>query len=53
MTIFDLLKATLVCGLLAYLIYTVPEIGQGLLIGFLGLLWLLYARKTLASLLRR
>ena len=53
MTILDLIKATVICGAFAYLIYSFPLVGQIVLIGFLGLLWLSYARKTIASLLRR
>jgi hypothetical protein len=53
MTILDLAKATLVCGVLAFLIYSVPVLGQIVLIGFLSILWLLYARKTLQSMRRR
>ena len=53
MTILDLIKATLICGAFAYLIYSFPLVGQIVLIGFLALLWLAYARKTIASLLRR
>jgi len=53
MTIFDLIKATVVCGAIAFLIYSYPVLGQIVLIGFLSLLWLLYAHKTIASLRRR
>jgi hypothetical protein len=53
MTILDLIKATLTCGAFAYLIYSFPLLGQIVLIGFLSLLWLSYARKTIASLLHR
>ena len=53
MTIIDLMKATLICGALAYLIYSFPLLGQIVLISLLSLLWLSYARKTIASLLRR
>jgi hypothetical protein len=53
MTILDLIKATLICGAFSYLIYSFPLVGQIVLIGLLGLLWLSYARKTIASLLRR
>jgi hypothetical protein len=53
MTILDLMKATLMCGAFAYLIYSFPLLGQIVLIGLLSLLWLSYARKTIASLLRR
>jgi uncharacterized membrane protein YesL len=53
MSILDLIKATITCGAFAYLIYSIPELGQVVLIGFLSLLWLCYARKTIASLRRR
>lgn len=53
MTIFDLIKATVVCGLIAFLIYSYPVLGQIVLIGFLSLLWLVYAHKTIANLRRR
>ncbi len=53
MTILDLIKATVVCGAIAFLIYTYPLIGQIVLIGFLSLLWLVYAHKTIARLRRR
>ena len=53
MTILDLMKATLICGAFAYLIYSFPLLGQIVLISFVGLLWLSYARKTIARLLRR
>jgi hypothetical protein len=52
MTVFDLAKATLVCGGLAFLIYSFPLLGQIVLIGFLTLLWMLYLRKTLQNLRR-
>ena len=53
MTIFELIKATVVCGVIAFLIYSYPVVGQIVLIGFLSLLWLAYAHKTIASLRRR
>lgn len=53
MNVFDLTKATVVCGLLAFLVYSFPALAQGLLIGVLSLLWLLYARVTLRGWLRR
>jgi len=53
MNMLDLTKATITCGGVAFLIYSFPVLGQILIIGFLSLLWLLYARKTLANLLRR
>jgi hypothetical protein len=53
MSILDLIKATITCGLIAFLIYSFPLLGQVLLIGFLALLWLGYARKTLGYLRRK
>ena len=53
MSILDLIKATVVCGAIAFLIYSFPVLGQIVLIGFLSLLWLAYAHKTIANLRRR
>jgi len=53
MTILDLIKATIICGLIAFLIYSFPVIGQVLLIAFLSLMWLAYAHKTIVYLRRR
>ncbi len=53
MTIFDLIKATVICGLIAFLIYSYPVLGQVVLIGFLSLLWLSYAHRTIVGLRRR
>jgi len=53
MTILDLTKATVGCGATAFVIYSFPVVGQVLLIGCLTLLWLAYARKTIAGFLRR
>jgi uncharacterized membrane protein YesL len=53
MSIFDLIKATVVCGAVAFLIYSYPVLGQIVLIGFVSLLWLSYAHKTIAGLRRR
>jgi len=53
MTILDLTKATVTCGVLAFVIYSFPIVAEVLVIGFLTLLWLAYARKTIAGLLRR
>ena len=53
MNILDLIKATVICGAVAFLIYTFPILGQIVLIGFLSLLWLLYAHKAIAHFLRR
>ena len=47
MNVLDLVKATIACGLTAYLIYNYPVIGQVLLITVLTLLWLSYAHRAL------
>ena len=52
MSIWDLIKATLVCGGGSFLIYTYPLLGQAILIGILGLLWLFYASSTVERLRR-
>jgi len=53
MSVMDLIKATIGCGVSAFLIYNFPIIGQVIIIGFLSLLWLSYAHKTLATIRRR
>ena len=53
MSILDLIKATITFALIAFLIYSFPVLGQVLLIGFLTLLWLGYARKTIVYLRRK
>lgn len=53
MTILDLIKATVAFGVIGFLIYSFPIVGQIVLIGFLGILWLAYARKTIVGLRRR
>jgi len=47
MSVFDLIKATIVCGGVAFLFYSFPILGQIMAIAVLSLLWLSYARKTL------
>ena len=53
MNLWDLIKATIVCGLLAFLCYSFPVLGQALIIGVLSLLWLGYAHKTILTLWRK
>lgn len=53
MNVLDLIKATIACGLSAFLIYTFPVISQVVIIGLLSLLWLSYAHRTFARLIRR
>jgi hypothetical protein len=53
MNMLDLVKATLVCGSTAFLIYNYPVVGQVVLIAFLSVLWLMYAYRAVAHLRRR
>ena len=49
MNMFDLTKATVVCGGLAFLIYSFPLFSQISLIVVLTLMWLMYARDTITA----
>jgi uncharacterized membrane protein YesL len=49
MTVASLIKTTLVCGLMAFLVYSFPVIGQIVIIGILSLLWLSCAHQTLQT----
>jgi hypothetical protein len=53
MNALDIIKATLVCGVLAFLVYTFPVIGQVVIIGALGLVWLSYVLKVLLPAAKR
>ncbi len=53
MSVFDLIKATVVCGLTAFLVYDFPVIGQIAIIGLLGLLWLSCAHQVIQSVRRK
>ncbi len=53
MNALDVIKATLVCGLLAFLVYSFPVIGQVVIIGVLGLVWLSYVLKAFQVLGRK
>ena len=53
MNVLDLIKATIACGLSAFLIYNYPVLSQVIIIGLLCLLWLSYAHRTLARFRRR
>ncbi|HVV72334.1 MAG TPA: hypothetical protein VHI52_12690 [Verrucomicrobiae bacterium] len=52
MNVLDLTKATVVCGGLAFLIYSFPLISQVMFIGLLSLAWLLYVHRTITSMRR-
>ncbi|MGA2863072.1 MAG: hypothetical protein ABSF95_01145 [Verrucomicrobiota bacterium] len=53
MGVLDLIKATIICGLIAFLCYSFPVLGQAVIIGLLTLVWLGYARSTIMRLRRR
>jgi uncharacterized membrane protein YesL len=50
---FELIKATIVCGGIAFLIYSVPQISQAIMIGLLAFLWSSCAHRTVAGLRRK
>jgi len=50
MSMLDLLKATIVCGGISFLVYSFPVVGQIVIIGLLGLAWLTYAGKAIRTL---
>jgi hypothetical protein len=45
----DLVKATVACGLAAYLVFEFPVLGQVVIIGTLSLLWLSYLYSTIVG----
>lgn len=49
MSISDLIKATVVCAGVAYVVYSHPLVSQILLIGFLALVWASYLYRTVIS----
>ena len=53
MNLLDLIKATVGCGLSAFLIYSFPVIGQVVIITLLSLLWLSYAHRAMSAIRRR
>lgn len=50
MSLSDLIKATVVCGLSAFFVFSYPVLGQVVIIGGLSLLWLSYAYNTIRTL---
>jgi hypothetical protein len=53
MDVLNLIKATIILGVVAFLCYSYPVIGQAMVIGVLALLWLGYVHATVMRLLRR
>jgi hypothetical protein len=53
MSLFDLAKATVVCGGVSFLVYTFPAISQAVIIGLLTVVWLSYARTLIRKFVGR
>jgi uncharacterized membrane protein YesL len=53
MSVTSLIKTTVICSLIAFVVYSVPAVGQVVIIGVLGLLWLSCAHQTFRALLRK
>jgi hypothetical protein len=53
MSILDLVKATVICGGSAFLIYNWAIVSQILIIAVLTVLWLGYAHRAISHLRRR
>ncbi len=53
MRISDLIKATLVCGGMAFLVYSFPVLGQVVIIAVLSALWASCAHQTIRKVFQR
>ena len=49
MSLLDLIKATVVCGTIAFLFFSFPVLGQIMAIAVMSIVWLSYARKTVVG----
>ena len=49
MNLLDLVKATVTCGGISFVVYSFPVVSQAAIIGALAVLWLSYAGKTLQA----
>ncbi len=47
MSFYDLVKATVVCGGLAFLVYSFPALSQAVIIGVLTLMWFSCAHQVI------
>ncbi len=52
MRVSDLLKATVICGGIAFVVYSVPVVSQAVVIGLLALLWASCAYQAVGRMLR-
>ena len=53
MRLWDLIKATVVCGGVAFLVYSFPVLSQAVIIGLLTLMWLSCAHQTVQTIRRK
>ena len=53
MSMSDLVKATVVCGGIAFMVYSFPAIGQVAIIGLLSLLWVSCAHQAIRRVVQR
>jgi uncharacterized membrane protein YesL len=53
MNVFDLIKATTLCGALAFVVYSFPVVGQVVIIGLLSVVWLSCALQTVENVRRK
>ena len=53
MRLSDLVKATLVCGGVSFMVYSFPVVSQVAIIGLLSLLWISCAHQTLRRAFQR
>jgi uncharacterized membrane protein YesL len=53
MRVSDLIKATVICGGIAFMVYSVPAVSQIAIIGLLSLFWVSCAHRTIRSVLQR
>lgn len=53
MSVFDLIKATVVCGATAFLVYSYPVLSQIVIIGLLSLMWFSCAHQTIQTIWRK
>jgi len=51
MRLSELLKATVICGGTAFVVYSVPVVSQVAVIGVLALLWISCAHQTVRRML--
>jgi len=53
MRLSDFLKATVICGGIAFVVYSAPVVSQAVVIGLLALLWASCAHQAVRRMLRQ